>query len=314
MTISQTDLALEVHESLLRRGATLAVAESLTGGGVGAALTQVPGVSATFRGGVIAYATEVKASLLGVDPALLARVGAVDPEVARRMAQGVRDRLGATYGLATTGVAGPDPQDGHPPGEVHLALAGPEAVVFLSLALVGDREQVRSEAVRRALEFARDHLRRGGTNLTDHVRGRLGDQLYDGLILQLRSIPVGFRVDAWVRDTFPALVEQQRASATRQLDEYQAALAPQIKKIAPEKIYRASLGMNAAFASFWGRELSDPSVTVPYKVAGLLPLGEELLAAADGLPSAPASDRALIRAWGDLLGVGDWYTFAPFGG
>ena len=108
--------------------------------------------------------------------------------------------------------------------------------------------------------------------------------------------------------------EPQRRSATRQLDEYQAALAPQIKKIAPEKIYRASIGMNAAFAAFWGWELSDPAVTVPYKVAGLLTLGEELLAAADGLPSAPTSDCALIRAWGDLLGIGGWYAFAPFGG
>ena len=153
-----TDLAREVHESLVRRGATLAVAESLTGGGLGEALTRVPGASSTFRGGVIAYATELKSSLLGVDPALLARVGAVDPEVARRMARGVRDGLGATYGLATTGVAGPDPQDGHPPGEVYLALAGPGAVVFVALALVGDREQVRSEAVRRSLVFARDHL------------------------------------------------------------------------------------------------------------------------------------------------------------
>lgn len=153
-----TDLAREVHEALLRRGATLAVAESLTGGGLGAALTRVPGASATFRGGVIAYATELKSSLLGVDPVLLGRVGAVDAEVARRMARGVRDGLGATYGLATTGVAGPDPQDGHPPGEVHLALAGPGGVVFVSLALVGDREQVRSEAVRRGLAFVRDHL------------------------------------------------------------------------------------------------------------------------------------------------------------
>lgn len=152
------DLALAVHESLLRRGATLAVAESLTGGGLGAALTRVPGASATFRGGVIAYATELKSSLLGVDPALLARVGAVDPEVARRMAQGARDRLGATYGLATTGVAGPDPQDGHPPGEVHLALAGPAGVVAVRVVLRGDRDQVRAEAVRRALVLTRDHL------------------------------------------------------------------------------------------------------------------------------------------------------------
>jgi nicotinamide-nucleotide amidase len=152
------ELAREVHAALLARDATLAVAESLTGGALGAALTAVPGVSATFRGGVIVYATGLKSSLLGVDARMLARVGAVDPQVAREMAQGVRDRLAATYGLATTGVAGPDPQDGHPPGEVHLALAGPAGVVGVSFALAGDRAQVRSEAVRRALALARDRL------------------------------------------------------------------------------------------------------------------------------------------------------------
>ncbi len=165
-----------------------------------------------------------------------------------------------------------------------------------------------------AATLVENHLRRSGTNLPDNVRGQLRDQLYDGLILQLRSIPVGFRVDAWVRDTFPALIPQQHRSATRQLNEYQAALSPQIKMIAPDKIYRASLGMNAAFASYWGRELADPSVTIPYKVAGLLPVGQQLVETADTLPQDPASDRELIRAWGDVLGVGGWYAFAPFGG
>lgn len=158
------------------------------------------------------------------------------------------------------------------------------------------------------------HLRTSGMNLPDNVRTQLQNQLYDGLILQLRSIPVGFRVDAWVRDTFPALVEQQRKSATRQLNEYQAALSPQIKAFAPEKIYRASLGMNAAFALFWSRELNDLSVTVAYKMAGLLPVGEQLLAKTDAIPRDPASDRELIRAWGEVLGIGDWYAFVSFGG
>jgi nicotinamide-nucleotide amidase len=168
VTGATEDLARRVHAALLARGETLAVAESLTGGALGAALTEVPGVSATFRGAVVAYATELKASLLGVDPALLGRTGAVDPEVAGRMARGVRERLGATYGLATTGVAGPDPQDGRPPGEVHLAWAAPRgagagaaAVSALSLDLAGDRAAVRAEAVRRALLLALERL--GGT-------------------------------------------------------------------------------------------------------------------------------------------------------
>lgn len=143
--------ARRVHELLLARGATVAVAESLTGGALGAAITAVPGVSATFRGGVVAYATDVKASLLGVDRALLDRVGPVDPDVARQMAAGVRDRLGATYGLATTGVAGPDPQDGHPVGEVHVAVAGPAGVTVASLRAGGDRAEIRAATVGRAL-------------------------------------------------------------------------------------------------------------------------------------------------------------------
>ena len=165
-----------------------------------------------------------------------------------------------------------------------------------------------------AATLVEKHVRQSGMNLAGNVRGQLCDQLYNGLILQLRSIPVGFRVDAWVRDTFPALIPQQRRSAARQLDENQAALSPQIKMLAPDKIYRASLGMNAAFASYWGRELSDLSVTIPYKMAGLLNVGQQLLETAEALPQDPASDRELVRAWGDVLGIGSWYTFAPFGG
>jgi PncC family amidohydrolase len=154
VTRGSADLARELHEALLARSATVAVAESLTGGALGATLTAVPGVSATFRGGVVAYATDLKSALLGVDAGLLARVGAVHAEVARQMATGVRDRLDATYGLAATGVAGPDGQDGRPPGEVHLALAGPAGSAVRTHTLAGDRAQVRAEAVRRALELA----------------------------------------------------------------------------------------------------------------------------------------------------------------
>jgi nicotinamide-nucleotide amidase len=129
-------------------------------------LTDVAGSSATFRGGVVAYATGIKASLLDVDPDLLVRVGAVHPEVAAAMALGAAARLGATYGLATTGVAGPDPQDGRPPGEVHLALAGPgvggAGCAVVSLQLEGGRDDVRRETVRRALALAAKELAHDG--------------------------------------------------------------------------------------------------------------------------------------------------------
>ena len=112
-------------ELLAGRGQSLAVAESLTGGLVAGALTAVPGASRVVRGSVTAYATDLKRDVLGVDGALLAARGAVDGEVARQMASGVRRVLGADWGLATTGVAGPDPQDGLSGG--HRFRGGPGA-------------------------------------------------------------------------------------------------------------------------------------------------------------------------------------------
>jgi len=143
---------------LAERGSTVAVAESLTGGLVTATLTEVPGSSAVVRGGVVAYATAVKADVLGVGRQLLAQVGPVSPDVAAEMASKVRDLLGATYGLATTGVAGPDPQDDHPVGEVHVAVAGPSGTHVRSLAMTGTRAQVRLATVDVVLELLADAL------------------------------------------------------------------------------------------------------------------------------------------------------------
>src|SRR3954465_7234777 len=147
---------VDVHALLAERGATLAVAESLTGGLLGAALTATPGASATFRGGVLVYATDLKESLGGVPGPLLAAEGAVSAEVAAAMAAGVRDRTGATYGVALTGVAGPDSQDGHQPGTVFVAVAGPSGGQVRSLRLRGGRDEIRDRAVDVALDMLRD--------------------------------------------------------------------------------------------------------------------------------------------------------------
>jgi nicotinamide-nucleotide amidase len=152
VTPPEHDLPRRVLAMLEERGETLAVAESLTGGLLGATLTDVPGASRVFRGGVIAYATDVKASLLGVDADLLAREGAVHPEVACQLAAGVRSRLDATYGLGLTGVAGPDSQDGKAPGTLFVGLAGPAGVEATGPQVVGpDRAAIRVEAVTAAL-------------------------------------------------------------------------------------------------------------------------------------------------------------------
>ncbi len=141
------------------RGETLAVAESLTGGLVAAEITSVPGASKVFRGSVTAYATDLKHRLLGVDADLLRARGAVDPQVAAQMAAGVRQALGADWGVATTGVAGPDPQDGQEVGTVFVAVHGPDGATTGSasggkveaLRLNGDRAEIRMESVRSVL-------------------------------------------------------------------------------------------------------------------------------------------------------------------
>lgn len=144
-------LARAVLEGARARGWTLAAAESLTGGLVVAALVDVPGASSVVRGGVVAYATDLKAAVLGVDPDLLARRGPVDPEVAAQMASGVRRWLRADVGLATTGVAGPDPQDGHLPGEAYVAASTPAGDRALRLDVAGTRAEVRAGVVRAVL-------------------------------------------------------------------------------------------------------------------------------------------------------------------
>jgi nicotinamide-nucleotide amidase len=141
----------EVVTALRTASLTIGTAESLTGGLVCAALTQVPGASAVVRGAVVPYATDLKASLLGVDPELLASGGAVQADVARQMAQGVCRVLGAAVGVATTGVAGPDAQDGQPVGTVFIAVAWGEQVLLRSLHLAGTRESIRQETVLSAL-------------------------------------------------------------------------------------------------------------------------------------------------------------------
>ena len=151
-----------VQTALLRAGATVATAESLTGGLLSAALTTISGSSATCRGGVVAYATDAKRSLLGVPASLLAERGAVDADVALAMAAGCRDAFGATYGIATTGVAGPTEQDGKPVGTVFIAIVGPDDAeqahgvrVVRELRLRGSRERIRQAAVTTALDILR---------------------------------------------------------------------------------------------------------------------------------------------------------------
>lgn len=148
--------AESVIAALTRAGLTLAIAESLTGGAVSAELVSVPGASAVVRGAIVAYDTSLKSSLLGVPSALLAQHGPVHAEVAALMAEGVRGVAAvgghpADIGLATTGVAGPDPQGDAPVGLVFVALADAEGTVVRELRLSGDRAAIRARTVEAAL-------------------------------------------------------------------------------------------------------------------------------------------------------------------
>ncbi len=148
-----TTQAAQVLAELGSRRQTLATAESLTGGLIGAVLTAVPGASAVYVGGVISYATRLKASLAGVATATLAEVGPVAARTAAEMAAGIAARCDATWGLAVTGVAGPDSQDGHPVGQVFVAVASRigGATQVRELLLAGDREVIRRQCTEQAL-------------------------------------------------------------------------------------------------------------------------------------------------------------------
>ena len=146
-------MTTELIGHLTERGLSVSVAESLTGGLLCAALTEAPGASAVIRGGVVAYATDLKSSMLGVSQELLASQGAVDPDVALEMAAGVAHQLGSDIGLSTTGVAGPEPQDGKAVGTVFIACVWGTKRVVEELSLAGTRNEIRSLTVHAALRL-----------------------------------------------------------------------------------------------------------------------------------------------------------------
>jgi nicotinamide-nucleotide amidase len=144
---------------LKQRGLTLAVMESCSGGLLADTITNVPGSSAYFRGGIVSYATEVK-EIMGVDPAVIAKHGVVSPETAAAMAEAVRERLRADIGMGVTGVAGPEPQDGQPVGQVYIALDGGERMPPQSMAFqfAQSRQAIKRRAVTQALVLLRRAL------------------------------------------------------------------------------------------------------------------------------------------------------------
>lgn len=156
--MSVSELASGLVARLAERGLTVATCESLTGGAVAAAITDIPGASAIFRGGLVTYASDLKSSLAGVDATWIAEHGVINERTAIEMAVGTRALLGTDIAVSCTGVAGPDPQDGVAPGRVWIAVAtarpgGPDAVATQRLDVDGDRAEVRSATVAAMLEL-----------------------------------------------------------------------------------------------------------------------------------------------------------------
>ena len=144
-------IANSVVKKLLKKKATLSVAESITGGGLAAAITEVAGSSSVFLGGVIAYADEVKINELKVDAKTLKKFTAVSEEVAKEMATGARKKFNTDYAIATTGVAGPGKAYGQKAGTVWIAIASKKEVFAIALSLSGSRDLIRHATIESAL-------------------------------------------------------------------------------------------------------------------------------------------------------------------
>lgn len=152
-----TSLCCEVLKAL--RGKTLATAESCTGGGIGAAITAVPGASAVFRGGIISYTNEIKEKLLGVDGAVLTKYGAVSNPVAGAMASGARNALQSDVAVSVTGLAGPGGDDyGNPVGTVCIGYSDKRQTFARQYRFYGDRDDIRQQAIQKALEIILEAL------------------------------------------------------------------------------------------------------------------------------------------------------------
>jgi len=139
----------------------------------------------------------------------------------------------------------------------------------------------------------------------------MGDSLLLSLLTQLRSFPVGLRVDTWLHASYPDLRDLQKQAVRAQLNENLQSLTAGMAGFFPAKLSRSSLGMNAAFALHWSQLWNEPALTLPYKAAGLLERGENLMKIFHQIPADPANDRQLIDEWAFDLGIKGWYQFVP---
>jgi hypothetical protein len=156
-------------------------------------------------------------------------------------------------------------------------------------------------------------LVRAKQTIPEDMLATYSQMITDGLGVQLRSMPIGIRVDRVLYNAQPELRDMQRVIADRQLKESVGCLSPAIKEMAPELIFNASVGMNAALALAWSGLWNEDAHVVPYRLAGYVGLGEKLLAALDAIPDTPHHDRELVSSWAEILGVDRLYQIGPVG-
>jgi hypothetical protein len=154
------------------------------------------------------------------------------------------------------------------------------------------------------------HLRRLG--LDEEKIGQVAKQFFHGIMLQLRSVPPGMRVDQWIYDEYPALRFSQAESMLAQIADNLRALPPGVQKIAPAKVWAANSSMNAAYAMFFERLRGSYGQSIAYRSTGFEPTAETLLRILDDLPQEPTSDCRLVDAWADALQLSGWYKWIPF--
>ena len=164
------------------------------------------------------------------------------------------------------------------------------------------------KAVRRAL-FEKKQIKRMG--LPDTAVRQLADQMFDGLMTQLRSLPIGIRIDRWLWDAHPELREMQKESIMRQQQDNVQTLGPQIRETSPSEVFFANVAMNLAFAIFFDRLIGKDLYAVPYRSAGFEHIGERLLEIEAEIPPEAQHDRDLVDAWAQELRVSDWYQWVP---
>lgn len=146
-------------------------------------------------------------------------------------------------------------------------------------------------------------------NLPDAALTELVNQLYEGILIQLRSYPIGLRVDRWIYDTYPGLRDLQLASVAEQQQDNLTVLGPEVRSFAPKPVYEANASMNAAYAIFCDRVFGKAGYAIPYRSAGLEKKGRRLLELSGSIPDAPDHDRQLIDGWADELGLSNWYRW-----